>query len=419
MDPLDLKNIEFSPQMRLLLWCCEKTTNEKHQTNITKIIHEGLKWDKFMQLVNYHQVLPIVYHNLQKHAADKIPPHTLGRLKNRGKKQKLHSMRLTAELIRIVKLCREQGIEVICLKGPVLSLQLYRDIALRHIIDIDLLVKQGDIEKVHHLLVDSGYVAIHPELFSSTLHWRVFKKSKHHIPYHHKKKSIHLEIHFRLFKNFHVFPNRELNAWNNPQSFVYAGVKLNTLAAIDNILFLFVHASIHKWHLLKWLTDMARLCHSQPIDWEKLLRRAVEVGLERPVLQGMLLLNYLFAVPLPGIFSQFPVSKPVIKLTHHALMVIKESRESEKYGLFFAFRERFYLLKLKKGMKYKLRYLRDLFYLDSHRGLLRLPWFLFPLYLVLNPFLWFYKNYIKDKMYKKSEIRISKFETNKNDQNSK
>lgn len=398
MDTLDLKNIEFSPEMRLLLWCCKKTNEEKHQTNITNIIHEGLNWDTFIRLVNYHQVLPVVYENLQKHAADKIPPHALSRLKNRGKKQKLHSMKLTAELIRIVKLCREKGIEVICLKGPVLSLQLYRDIAIRHIIDIDLLVKQEDIEKVHKLLVGSGYAALHPELFSSSLHWRVFKKSKHHIPYQHQEKSIHLEIHFRLFKNFHVFPNRELKAWNNPQSVVYAGVKLNTLAAVDNILFLFVHASIHKWHMLKWLTDIVQLCHSQPIDWEKLFERAVEVGLERPLLQGILLLNQLFAVPLPGIFSQFPVSKTVIKLTNHALMVIKESRESEKYGLFFAVRERFYLLKLKKGMKYKLRYLRDLFYLDSHRSLLRLPWFLFPLYLVLNPFLWFYKNYIKDKM---------------------
>ena len=404
MDPLDLKNIEFSPEMRLLLWSCGKTRGEMHQTNITNIIHEGLNWDKFIQLVNYHQVLPIVYHNLQKHAVDKIPTHTFNRLKNRSKKQKLHAMKLTAQLIRIVKLCREQRIEVICLKGPVLSWQLYRDIARRHIIDLDLLVKHQDIEKVHHLLVRSGYAPVHPELFSSTLHWRVFKQSKHHILYHHQEKSIHLEIHFRLFKNFHVFPNPELKAWNNLESIVYAGVKLNTLAAIDNILFLFVHASIHKWHLLKWLTDLVQLCHSQPLDWEKLFERAGEVGLERPVLQGMLLLNHLFAVPLPGNFSQFPVSKPVIKLTHHALKVINESRETEKYGFFFAVRERLYLLKLKKGMKYKLRYLRDLFYLDSHRNLLRLPWFLFPIYIVLNPFLWFYKNYIKDKVFPKKPI---------------
>jgi hypothetical protein len=307
-------------------------------------------------------------------------------------------MRLTAELVRLVKLFRQEGIKVICLKGPVLALQLYGDTALRHIMDIDLLVEDRDIKKIHQLLIRKGYETKHPELFSSALHWRVFKKSKHHVPYYHKKELFQLELHFRLFKNLHVFPNRELNARDNPQSLVYAGVKLNTLAAIDNILFLFVHGSIHKWHLLKWLTDMAQLGHSQSPDWEKLLARAVETGLERPVLQGMLLVKHLFAVPLPGIFSHAPVNKPVRKMLNHALMVINESRETGKYGFLFAFRERFYLLKLKKGMRYKLRYLRDVFYLDSHRSILRLPWFLFPLYFVLNPFLWFYKNYIKNKI---------------------
>ena len=163
------------------------------------------------------------------------------------------------------------------------------------------------------------------------------------------------------------------------------------------MLFLLVHGSIHKWHLLKWLTDVSQLCHSPAMDWEKLHERAAVLDLERPVLQGLLLLEQLFRIPVPGVFSRFPPEKPVTKITRRALEVIKESRETSKYGFFFAFRERFYLLKLKKKKRYKLRYLRDLFYLDSHRDILKLPSYLFPLYLVLNPFLWYYKNYLRNK----------------------
>jgi hypothetical protein len=389
-----MKKIEFSPEMRLLLSCCCKETGETHRVDISKMIQEGPDWDEFIRLVNYHQVLPIVYVNLREQAAESVPSRVLNRLKTRCQKQKIHSLKLTAELVRIVKLCREEGIDIICLKGPVLALQLYRDVAMRQIIDIDLLVEHRDIKKVHQLLIRSGYETGHPELFSSPLHWKVFKKSKHHIPYHHKKELLNLELHFRLFKNLHVFPNSKLNARDNIQPVVYAGVTLDTLSAVDNTIFLFVHGSIHKWHQVKWLTDMVQLVRSQSIDWEELFARAVEMGLDRPVFQGLLLLNRLFAIPLPGIFSQIPVSKPVKKLTHHALRVIDESRETSKYGLFFAARERIYLLKLKRGVRYKLRYLRDLFYLDSHRNILRLPGFLFPFYIVLNPFLWFYKNYI-------------------------
>jgi hypothetical protein len=388
---------EFSLELRLLLACCCNPCAEQHRDHIGQWIREGVNWNTFIQLVHYHQVLPFVYVNLQKYAADVIPSPELNRLKTQYKKQKIHSLKLAAELIRLVKGFRQEGINVICLKGPVLALQLYGDITLRQLMDIDLLVENRDLMKVHQLLIHRGYESQHPELFSSNLHWKVFKKSKHHLPYVHREKSVNLEIHFRLFKNLHVFPNRALNAWTCHQTVIYAGVPLNALSLIDNMIFLFAHGSIHKWHLLKWLTDMAQLCHSPAIDWEKLHERAAAVGLQRPVLQGLLLLNHLFAIPLPGIFSQFPAGKPVTKITHHALRVIKESRETAKYGFRFALRERFYLLKLKQGMRYKLRYLRDLFYLDSHRGILRLPPYLFPLYLVLNPFLWFYKNYLRNK----------------------
>ena len=397
MNPADFASSEFSPELRLLLACCCNTGAEQRRGLIEQRIHEGVNWNTFNQLVNYHQVIPIAYINLQKYAAGAIPPLEFNRLKTQYKKHKIRTLRLAAELVRLVKLFQAEGINVICLKGPLLALQLYGDITLRQLMDLDLLVEDRDLKKIHQLLIRRGYESKHPELFSSTLHWQVFKKSKHHLPYVHRKKSVNLEIHFRLFKNLHVFPNRALNAWTCPQTVVYAGVPLNALSPIDNMIFLFVHGSIHKWHLLKWLTDTAQLSHSPAIDWEKLCARAAAVDLQRPVLQGLLLLDHLFAIPLPGIFSRFPVGKPVMKMIHHALRVIKESRETAKSGFRFALRERFYLLKLKQGTRYKLRYLRDLFYLDSHRNILRLPPYLFPLYLVLNPFLWFYKNYLGNK----------------------
>jgi hypothetical protein len=325
-----------------------------------------------------------------------VPPEVTNRLKTLYNKRRLKALRLMAETVRIVKACRAQGIEIICLKGPVLALQLYGDVAMRHIMDIDFLVDYRDLKKIHPLLLQAGCETGHPELFSSSLHWRAFTRSKHHIPYFNKKESFQLELHFRLFKNPHVLRNSTLNAWANRQTVVYAGTPLNTLDKIDNIIFLFVHGAIHQWCLLKWLVDLAQVSLDSTIAWEKVLARAREWDLERPVLQGLLLLNRLFALPLPPCFSQFPPGKPVIKMSRLALQVITNSQEKPK-GFLRAFRERLYLLKLKKNFRYKLRYLRDLFYLDSHRDILRLPGFLYPLYILLNPFLWFYKNYLKKK----------------------
>ena len=401
MNRAAIDTSEFSPEMNLLLSCCLKSEDPRQDTDFLAQISGGVDWNIFLQLVQYHQVTPLVYDNLRRvtgsetNGANGVPPRVLHRLKARFNRQRLHTLALTAELLRIVTACRAEGIDVICLKGPVLAFQLYGDIAPRHIVDIDFLVREQDMEPIHAILTRNGFVPLHPELFSSKLHWKVFKNSKHHVPYFHREKGCQLELHLRLFKNIHVWPNSSLNAWVSPDTVVYAGVELKTLSAIDNVLFLFVHGAIHKWCLLKWAADIAQLSRSKQVDWEKLRDRALETGLERPVHQGLLLLERLFALPVPQAFARLPVDKTLLDMTHHALTVIDESRETAASGFFHALRKRFYLLGLKRERRYKLRYLRDLVYLDSHRGILRLPGYLYPLYILLNPFLWFYKSYIK------------------------
>lgn len=389
---------EFSPEMTLLLSCSYGPNPESQKETIRGAIHGGINWNTFIQLAHYHQILPLVVHLLHKYAADLIPASFLQELKTKNTRQKIRAMKLTAEWVRLVKLFKAHDIPVISLKGPGLAHHWYGDVTLRHFVDIDLFIQEEDLHKIHPLLLQEGYVTAHPELFTSPTHWRVFRNSKHHVPYHHHLKAIELELHFRLFKNPHVFPNSRLSPWNHTQTVEYAGFACDLLAPLDNVLFLLIHGSIHQWCYLKWLVDIAQWRGLPCCDWEKLYRRALPLGLERPVLQGMWLLNHLFNIPLPPFCREIPVSSAVKNLTDSALTLIKQSRAPLKGGFLLACHQRIYLWQLKKGARYKLRYVRDLFYLDSHRDILRLPAFLFPLYIIMNPFLWLYKNYLRPKM---------------------
>jgi len=96
-----------------------------------------------------------------------------------------------------------------------------------------------------------------------------------------------LELHFRLFKNPHVLSNQLLDAWSRRETLVFRGVELNTLASVDNMIFLCVHGSIHRWFLLKWLADVAHWCQTHPVDWEGLAARAAVMELDRPVVQSL------------------------------------------------------------------------------------------------------------------------------------
>lgn len=54
---------------------------------------------------------------------------------------------LSAEMERINKLCNENEIRMIFLKGPVLSQDLYGDISLRTSCDLDVLIPMQNLEK--------------------------------------------------------------------------------------------------------------------------------------------------------------------------------------------------------------------------------------------------------------------------------
>ncbi len=61
-------------------------------------------------------------------------------------------MLMTAELIRLLKIFQEAEVPVISFKGPILAQLAYGDISFRIFSDLDLLIKESDLVKVHNLL---------------------------------------------------------------------------------------------------------------------------------------------------------------------------------------------------------------------------------------------------------------------------
>jgi len=60
------------------------------------------------------------------------------------KAHQLRVLRMTADLVRVVRALESAAIPVLCLKGPVLGQLYYGDPAMRDYMDLDILVKQSD-----------------------------------------------------------------------------------------------------------------------------------------------------------------------------------------------------------------------------------------------------------------------------------
>jgi hypothetical protein len=71
---------------------------------------------------------------------------------------------LLRELAIVLNACQRHSIQVLVLKGAALAETVYKDIALRPMSDVDLLVKPAQLAQTRHLLATLGFVLMGLEM---------------------------------------------------------------------------------------------------------------------------------------------------------------------------------------------------------------------------------------------------------------
>ena len=338
----------------------------------------------------FHRVIPFIYPWLKKHLWENVGQNLQKSLLWMAKRQKIKSLRLTAELTTIAKLFRQQGLETISLKGPLMTIELYGNLSDRHQGDIDLLGSVKDLHKVRLLLEGLGYqLEGDAGMLSTALRFKAYMKSTQHVLFVNHQKKVRLEYHYRLFKNPNLMPLPLEELKQNLREIQYGGVTIKRLSLLDSVLYLFVHGSNHEWYRLKWLLDIAYLTRLPDLDWRQLYVHAKGLGVERMVQQGLQLAHKMLGAKIP---EDYPLPE-----TPHRTITKLVRRGAEKINNSAHGRDierKFYLLKLRRGLRYKNYILWMQLHLDFHQTGSKLPDPLFFLHYLINPLLWFYRKTI-------------------------
>jgi hypothetical protein len=206
------------------------------------------------------------------------------------KENEVRNHRLAAELVRILNLLEIHGIPAVPFKGPVLALELYKDIALRQCDDLDLLVRQRDVPAVERHLIGRGYV---PELNLSAEARSACLDLHDEYSYRRINPDITVELHWRLLPKTYSIPFDISALFEQFQS--WAMLNPETL-----LLILSLHGYMHRWQRLCWLTDISELVHGcARIRWESVLSQAAGLGCRRILLLALCLIRTLFETRLP------------------------------------------------------------------------------------------------------------------------
>jgi len=131
-----------------------KSISKQKELELDSIVIKELDWEELLQISLRHRVFPIVYKKIFNYVPIKY--QALYDQKYYDIQKKINIGML--ELNRILKLTQQNNIDAILLKGLALAEIIYKDIYARQFGDIDLLVKEDDMEKMYYLLNDIGYV---------------------------------------------------------------------------------------------------------------------------------------------------------------------------------------------------------------------------------------------------------------------
>lgn len=119
-------------------------------------LNSDFNWDKFYELIHFHNVRPVIYRQLSKTDVE-VPKVILERLEVFCKKNTLKAMDNLRKAKKIISELANINVSCVPFKGYHQASQYYHDIGLRETFDIDFFFHVEDLEKVKLVMEELGY----------------------------------------------------------------------------------------------------------------------------------------------------------------------------------------------------------------------------------------------------------------------
>ena len=256
---------------------------------------KSVDWAQLLALAEEHGVGGHLTTCLREFDGALVPPEITQTLVDRKRAQNFYTLRLNAELFRLLDQFRSQGIGAVVTKGPVLAVQAYSDPAMRSYGDLDLLVGQRDIRRATEVMITAGYAPAVP--LSAIDAGKIPGQYLFTRP----DSKLIVELHNDLTLRY--FPRRlPLEEFFARQILVRVDAHdVPALSVEDELVLICIHGAKHFWERLMWIADVAALVSRQTgIDWKRVADSARTVGAERMLHAGLRLAADLLKLKVPG-----------------------------------------------------------------------------------------------------------------------
>ena len=269
---------------KILACATEVNPNSYQQQRMRHLMSHDIDVDDLINMSIKEGLSGLLYKGLVKSGMLETLEHgQRERLKSLYYQAVAFNLNLIHELREVLCLLNREKIQVVLLQGIALMQQIYDDIGLRPMTDIDLWVLQKHYPGLIRILSGQGFQRdpVYPNTF--------------------RKGSTTFDIHTHILWADRI-KARELlltrsqeHIYHDTRIIHFEGQEVLCLSQYDQVLYLSLHALKHDVNRLIWLVDIKGLLADwKRSDWEALLNRARELGQEKTILYIFFLLLHLF-----------------------------------------------------------------------------------------------------------------------------
>ena len=260
---------------------------------LSRVLTGTVDWEYLLYLAEYHSITPLIAYNLtQNNITNQIPALYSERLSQMYTDNIHRNIFLSDELLKVLSIFNQNGIDVITLKGTVLGEQLYVNPGLRTTNDIDILVQPEKVPQASTLIQDMGYTeSTVPEELDHPFH-RVYHK-KEIFPFT-------VELHWDLNDPKLEAVNRE-EIWRRAKRYQFQGGTTMVLSPEDTLLYISASLFTQDGQQIKHLSDIAGLLKKHPdnLDWNYIIESGHSLGIKSATYYALKWAQELLLAPVP------------------------------------------------------------------------------------------------------------------------
>ena len=280
-----------SIEQKILICAMELDTDSSQQKKLRQLMSQnrgGLNVERLIHTAVKEGLSGLLYKSLMKSGAlETVEQNQRESLQSFYYRTVLLNQKLIQDLKDVLFLLNQEGIHVVLLQGIALLHELYDDIGLRPMTDIDLWVLKKDYDGLVNILSSEGYQR-------DPVYPNTFRKGTTIFDFH-----THILWADRIMAYSLILDKDQDCIYRDTRVINFEGQEVRCLSKADQVLCLGLHALKHYMEKLIWLVDIKKFITGwKGRDWAVFMKRAKELGQEKAI-SYIFFLFHLFDISLP------------------------------------------------------------------------------------------------------------------------